>query len=227
MLFRSDLYGSVGPWGLAGPRARDWVVDSGPLTLELKGTSAAFLVAAASPKGGTRRLHLSGTRGMQLQVSLVALPQNRPEVEVEASWSHRMSVKQSAASVVAGITPGDVIRTVVHVGRGEDLTIEQIAAEQNLGEDRIPLRVGGDDLKAIEITASHAAASHVAATERTAQNQSNVRVFDLPAESFSSATCPVIVKVVAVDAHGRRTAGWATLRERSPQQVAGISATRR
>jgi hypothetical protein len=226
-LARLDLYGFVGPWGLAGPRARDWVVDSGPLTLELKGTSAAFLVAAASPKGGTRRIHLSGTRGMQLQVSLVALPQNRPEVEVEASWSHRMSVKQSAASVVAGLTPGDVIRTVVHVGRGEDLTIEQIAAEQNLGEDRIPLRVGGDDLKAIEITASHAAASHVAATERTAQNQSNARVFDLPAESFSSATCPVIVKVVAVDAHGRRTAGWATLRERSAQQVAGISATRR
>jgi hypothetical protein len=226
-LARLDLYGFVGPWGLAGPRARDWVVDSGPLTLELKGTSAAFLVAAASPKGGTRRIHLSGTRGMQLQVSLVALPQNRPEVEVEASWSHRMSVKQSAASVVGGLTPGDVIRTVVHVVRGEDLTIEQIAAEQNLGEDRIPLRVGGDDLKAIEITASHAAASHVAATERTAQNQSNARVFDLPAESFSSATCPVIVKVVAVDAHGRRTAGWATLRERSPQQVAAISATRR
>ncbi len=85
-LARLNLYGSVGPWGLAGPRAREWVVDSGPLTLELKGTSAAFLVAAASPKGGTRRIHLSGTRGMQLQVSLVALPQNRPEVEVEASW---------------------------------------------------------------------------------------------------------------------------------------------
>ncbi len=226
-LARLDLYGSVGPWGLAGPRARDWVVDSGPLTLELKGTSAAFLVAAASPKGGTRRIHLSGTRGMQLQVSLVPLSHDRPEVEVEASWSHRMSVKQSAAAVRARRTLGDVIRTVVHVGRGEDLTIEQIAAEQNLGEDRIPLRIGGDDLKAIEITASHAAASHVAATERTAQNQSNVRVFDLPAESFSSATCPVIVKVVAVDAHGRRTAGWATLREQSPQQVAAISATRR
>ncbi len=222
-----DLYGSVGPWGLAGPKPCDWVVDSGPLTLELKGTSAAFLVAAASPKGGTRRIHLSGTRGMQLQVSLVALPQNRPEVEVEASWSHRTSVKPSATPVVAGLTPGVVIRAVVHVVRGEDLTIEQIAAEQNLGEDRIPLRVGGDELKTIEITASHAAASHVAATEPTAQNQSNARVFELPAESFSSATCPVIVKVVAVDAHGRRTAGWATLRERSPQQVAAISATRR
>jgi hypothetical protein len=212
-----DLYGSVGPWGLAGPRPCDWVVDSGPLTLEVKGTSAAFVVAAAS-KGGTRRIHLSGARGMQLQVSLVPLPQDRPEIEVEASWSRRASVNQSAARVVAGRIPGDVIRAVVHVLHGEDLTIEQIAAEQNLGEDRIPLRLGGNELKAIEVAASHSASPHVAARER---------VFELQADSFLSATCPVIVKVVAVDAHGRRTAGWATVRERSPQQVAGITATRR
>ncbi len=222
-----DLYGAVGPWGLAGPRPRGWLVDSGPLSLELKGTSAAFLVAAASPKGGTRRIHLSGTRGMQLQVSLVPLPQDRLEIEAEASWSHRASVNQSAAPIVAGRTPGDVIRVVVHVVHGENVTIEQIAAEQNLGEERIPLRLGGDELNAIEVAASHPAGPRVAAIEPTAQKQSTARVFDLPAESFSCATCPVIVKVVAVDAHGGRTAGWATVRERSPQQVAAVSATRR
>ena len=98
-----DLYGAVGPWGLAGPRPPGWLVDSGPLSLELKGTSAAFLVAAASPKGGTRRIHLSGTRGMQLQVSLVPLPQDRLEIEAEASWSHRavgQSIRRAQLSPV-------------------------------------------------------------------------------------------------------------------------------
>ena len=33
-----------------------------------------------------------------------------------------------------------MIRVVVHVVHGENVTIEQIAAEQNLGEERIPLR---------------------------------------------------------------------------------------
>jgi hypothetical protein len=221
-----DLYGSVGPWGLAGPKPRHWVVDSGPVTVDLKGTSTVFLVAAAFPNGGARRIHLSGTRGMQLQVSLVPLSHDRPEIEVEASWSHRASVNQSAAAVRARRTLGDVIRAVVHVMHGENVTIEQIAAEQNSGEERIPLRASGDELKAIEIARNHPPAPPVAASDRTTQKQSNDRVFELPAESFSSATCPVIVKVVAVDAHGRRTAGWATVRERSPQ-VAGISATQR
>ncbi len=220
-----DLYGAIGPWGLAGPCPRAWDIDSGSLNLELKGTSAAFIVAAAR-KPGVRRIHLSGARGMQLQVSVVPLARDRPEIEVEASWSPSMSTLPTTASG-GSRGPADVIRTVVHTIAGTAVAIEQIAAEQNVGEGRIPWRVGADELKTVEVAATAHPVGNADSKKQPVEKQPATRVFELPGHPFAKASCPVIVKVVVVDAHGHRTAGWTTVRERSSPQVAVNSATRR
>jgi hypothetical protein len=223
-----DLYGSLGPWGLAGPRTRQWDIDSGPLTIELKGTSAAFVELSASHATGGRRIHLAGTRGAQLQISLVRLLDDSPRIEVEAAWSPRTSAPQGPILPADGGAPGnDILRTVVRVVRGEGVTIEQIAAEQNVGEHRTPIRVCGDSLKPIEVTAGRLPRDAPVTAQECEVEARRGRVFELPGVEFSGAQCPVIVKVVAVDHRGRRAAGWATVRERAPQQVAALAATRR
>jgi hypothetical protein len=162
---------------------------------------------------------------MQLQVSLVRQFDDSPQIDVGAAWAHRASAASSSVLRAPARTPGargdDVIRTVVRVPAGAVLAIEQIAAEQNLGEDRVPLCFSGNSIKSIEV-----AAGGPASERESSEGPPLSRVFELPGEPFSSGTCPVIVKVVAVDRNGRRAAGWATVRERATQQVAANTSAR-
>jgi hypothetical protein len=223
-----DLYGALGPWGLAGPRPRNWDLDSGPLTVELKGTSAAFVELSASGKPGVRRVHLTGTRGARLQVSLVRLCDDSPQIEVGAAWPHQISVAQGPTGPGASqATARSILQITVRIARGEDLAIEQIAAEQNVGEARVPLCFSGDSLKSLEVTARRPPGAQGDSTAGFPSERPHCRVFELPGERFSNRASPVIIKVVAVDRRGRRTAGWATVNERAPLQVAAITAPRR
>jgi hypothetical protein len=223
-----DLYGALGPWGLAGPRPRRWDLDSGPLTVELKGTSAAFVELSASRKPGVRRVHLAGTRGARLQVSLVRLCDDLPQIKVGAAWPHPSAVAQGATvSGVPQATVGNVLQITVRLAQGEDLAIEQIAAEQNVGEDRVPLCFCGDSIKSVEVTGRRPPTTQAESSPGLVSERPHCRVFELPAERFSNRTSPVIIKVVAVDRRGRRTTGWTTVGERTPEQVAAIAATRR
>jgi hypothetical protein len=221
-----DLCEPLGPWGLAGPRQRKWQIDSGPMNVELKGTSAAFVELSASGNDGLRRIHLVGARGIQLQVSVVRLSDDSPRIEVEAAWSHRTSASEGSvlrSSVEGG---GEVLlRAVVRVPA--DLAIEQIAAEQNAGEDHVALCFSGDSVKSIELTDDRRSAAPTMSEQGSGGDTPLARVFELSGKQFSSAACPVIVKVVAVDRQGRRAAGWATVPELPPQQVAAITRARR
>ena len=49
-----DSCGTLGEWGLAGPRRIAWNGDAGPRTLTLKGTSAEYLEVAAGGSAGLR-----------------------------------------------------------------------------------------------------------------------------------------------------------------------------
>ncbi len=220
-----DLYEPLGPWGLAGPRQRKWQIDSGPMNAELKGTSAAFVELSASAKEGLRRIRLVGTRGIQLQVSVVRLSDDWPRIEVEAAWSHRTSAGDGSALRTAGGGGDDLLRAVVH--GPADLAIEQIAAEQNAGEDHVPLCFSGDLVRSIEVPDDRRSDAATMSGQGSGGWAPLTRVFELPGKQFSSAACPVIVKVVVVDRQGRRAAGWATVPEPPPQQVAAITRARR
>jgi hypothetical protein len=151
-----------------------------------------------------------------------------PRIEVKASWSHRTTVAPGSVVHAGTGAPGDdILRTFVRIVRGEGVTIEQIAAEQNADEHRTPMRVCGDSLKSIEVPVGRPPEiARVTAPEQPV-GAPRYRVFELPAEEFSGAPCPVIVKVVAVDRRGCRATGWATVAERAPQQVAALAAPRR
>ena len=220
-----DLCGQLGPWGLAGPRPGLWEIDSGPLKLELKGTSAVFVEMSATHKPGLHRIHFAGTRGMQLQASLMRPQDDLPRIKVEATWSHRRLAAESPSAPVAAASGDDgVLRTTVRVAGGDNPAIEEIAAEQNLGEDRNPLCFCGESVKSIEVAAGRTSDTQIPFAQNVASVPLGCRVFELPTTSFTRARCPVVVKVVAVDRQGRRATGWATVREHAPQQVASVSA---
>jgi hypothetical protein len=223
-----DLCGALGPWGLAGPRPQHWDLDSGPQRFELKGTSAAFVELSASRKLGVRRLHLAGTRGLHLQVSLVRIPDDAPQIEVEAAWAHRTSATSTPVpnSTTAG-TADHVLRAAVRIVRGEGVTIEQIAAERNAGESRSSVCFCGEALKSVEVATNCPLDPNPLSGGELPPESARCRVFELAGEQFSNAKLPLILKVIAVDRRGRRVSGWATVGERAPQQVAAVIAIRR
>jgi hypothetical protein len=223
-----DLYGSLGPWGLAGPRQRHWDVDSGSLTLDLKGTSAAFIELSASRVPGARRIHLAGSPGTQLQVSLVRLRDEMPRIEIEAAWSHSTSARATLDHLPnTGATTDDTVRVVANVQCGADFVIEQISAEQNLGNSHASMLFAPESLKLVEVPTSMAGGTDSGGTKGRSFSPLQPHRFELPADRLSALGCPVIVKVVGVDRNGRRATGWATVPERDPQQVTALSGTRR
>jgi hypothetical protein len=215
-----DLHGALGSWGLAGPRFQKWDLDCGPLKLELKGTSAAFVEISASHKPGARRIHLNGTRGMRLEVSLVRIPEDAPRIDVDGAWSQpsRGSAEGSPGETLAGGT----LHTVVRVDGGDDVVIRQISAEQNADESRVSACFSGASLKSLEVPTGPTVSA--ALEPASAAAMPRCRVFDLPGTQFTNGNCPVVIKVVAVDRHGRRTSGWATVPQRTAPRVAALTA---
>jgi hypothetical protein len=222
-----DLYGSLGDWGLAGPRRAVWDVDHGPQHVSLKGTAAAYLELCATGSAGKRRIRLKGSVGSQMQISVVRLSDASPQIEVEAAWSpgSRTSPTQRiGVQTTKWQEAGDCLRAIVRIARGEDLKIEQIAIEQNadqthasdcfitgsLAKFECPSGNGGLDENASGAKHDVSRPSHGARTLRT---------FDFPAARLTAADTPVVVKVVAADRQGRRTTGWAIVPPRSLSQA--------
>jgi hypothetical protein len=212
-----DLRGALGSWGLAGPRFQKWDLDRGPLKLELRGTSTAFVEISASHEPGARRIHLNGTRGMRLNVTFVRLPDDSPNVDVDATWSQPASAERSQGEA----STGGVLRAVVRTPGGDDVVIEQISAEQNAAESRVSACFSGESLKSLDVTGPAASASLSPGVAAVTQR---CHVFELLGTQFASATCPVIIKVVAVDRQGRRASGWATVPQRTAPRVAAVAA---
>jgi len=205
-----DLHGSLGDWGLAGPRRRIWDVDSGPQHIELRGTSAAYLEVFASGPAGPRRLSLGGSLGSEMQISLVRLEDDSPRIEVAAAWSDARESRQASDRQAAG----DQLHTIVRFANGEDLAIEEISAEQNSDETHTSVCYAGAALGKLEIIGGPASAE--SASSRTGDRSHG---FDVPLGRVSAGDVPIIVKAVAIDRQGRRASGWAVVTPRPPAVV--------
>jgi hypothetical protein len=159
---------------------------------------------------------------MQLQVSFVQLLDDLPRVEVEAAWS-----RQVTAGAAAEGRGNEFLHIVARVRSEEDLVIEQIAAEQNAGEDHVPLCFSGDSFKSIEVSEDRQPDAPTSLEQGSRSGAPRARRFELPGKQFLNAACPVIVKVVAVDRKGRRAAEWTTIPALAPRQVVAITPARR
>ena len=118
----------------AGPRRLVWDVDHGPQHVALKGTTAAYVELCATGSAGTRRLRLKGSVGSKMQISVVRLPDASPQIEVEAAWSSGPRTSPTQRIAVQPTNRPEAcacLHAIVRIARGEDLTIEQIAIEQN------------------------------------------------------------------------------------------------
>jgi hypothetical protein len=209
-----DLYGSLGEWGLAGPQRQIWNVDAGPQHVELRGTSARYVELFAAGHPGPRRLSLQASRGSQLQVSVVRLADDSPRIEVEAAWSESSAGQRAVSKQAAAVQPaGDRLHTLIRVVGGKDLTIRQIAAEQNSAETHTSICFANAELAALECAPR-------TKTGKAAQSQlgETYRAFDLPTGRFSAGDLPIIVKVVAADRQGRRTSAWSIVSPHAPTE---------
>jgi hypothetical protein len=211
-----DIYGSLGSWGLAGPRRLPWIVDGESKQINLKGTSAAYLELSANQSPGPRRLCLKGSPGSKIQVSVVRLEEASPQIELEVAWSSIASGKTTAEKNPAGSSAdrqpagGDCLHTSVRFLGGQDLMIEQIALEQNSAETHASMCFLGTSLAQFEC-------DQRAATARSMRPMAS-RFFDLPTTRLSACDVPIVVKVVAVDRRGIRTSAWAIVnRDARPQ----------
>jgi hypothetical protein len=208
-----DLYGSLGEWGVAGPRRQPWNVDSGRKQIELKGTSATYLELSAKQSPGPRRLCLKSSPGARMQVSLVRLQENLPQIELEVAWSSIPNVKTAADKKLASWSAnqpagGDRLHTTVRLIDGQDPTIEQIAIEQNSAETHAAICYSSASLAQFE-------SGQRAQTGKPMRSVSS-RFFDLPTTRLSARDVPIVVKVVAVDRRGIRTSAWAIVNRNAP-----------
>jgi hypothetical protein len=197
-----DLYGSLGDWGLAGPRTQLWNVDSEHKDIEVRGTSAAYLELLAGESPGPRRICLKGSSGSKLLVSVVRLDDNFGPIKIDAELEANPVCSKAVRSA------DKCVHVVVHLPSGFDLTVEQISAEQNFGETHTSVCFANAKLRKAE---SLAPKSSIHA------GRANMREFLLPVPRLCDCRVPMIVSAVAADRNGRRTAARAILQ---PQPLA-------
>ena len=184
MLFRSR--GQIANWGLAGPRPVRWVIEAAPCKLQLAGTSAAFVFLDALQSTGKRRIHITGEFDTQLQVTLIKLPHDLPDIDMRARWG-------DATSAVVSATAQDREFTIEFPATATgELVVECIAFEHNRGDAQETLCFTGESL----------AGCRVSTTEENVAEQSATRyAFPLPMAAQAGGW---LGKVVAHDKQGRR-----------------------
>jgi hypothetical protein len=222
-----DLYGSLGDWGLAGPRRQVWDVDQGPQHVSVKGTAASYLELCATGSAGTRRLRLKGSVGSKMQISVVRLPDVSPQIEIEAAWSpgpHTSPSQRIGVQTTKRQEACDCLHAIVRIARGDDLTIERIAIEQNADQTHSSNCFATDSLAKFECTPGNRDLDENASgaqhdVSRQSQEARTLRAFDFPAARLTAPDTPVVVKVVAADRQGRRTTGWAIVPPRRLSQA--------
>lgn len=182
-----DLRSQVSNWGLAGPRTETWNLEKSR-KIHVRGTSSAYLELEANEDVVARRLFIHGDYGTKLQVSLIAIPDDWPSLNVVADWSDASRERTSLAK--------DSRRLIVSATADPAIQIERIACEWNYDEVRKPYCFMQDRLQQSWPGAFFSAS----------------RVFELEIPSNDedgTEAEPLIVKVVGRDARGRRATAWA------------------
>jgi hypothetical protein len=116
------------------------------------------------------------------------------------------------------------LHAIVRIARGEDLTIEQIAIEQNADQAHASNCFATARLAEFECPSGNRGLDENAFgaeydVSRRPQGAGILRTFDFPAARLTAPDTPVVVKVVAADRQGRRTTGWAIVPPRRLSQA--------
>jgi hypothetical protein len=190
--FRSlDLSGRLGRWSLQGIRAVESDLAEAPQSFSLQGTTAKIFEVRA-PTPGVYRLRVR-TKGLpQLQVTVIRLVDEGPELTATADWQPSTSLPASNTQAIkvriesSGASPVKVLRMAVESAQGK-LSQSHCWEASLLPASQI---VEGEDPKIQEL------------------------LLDPPARMFSSSRKTPgkwMLKILAEDQQGRRTATWIEL----------------
>jgi hypothetical protein len=192
-----DLRGRLAEWGLAGPRPNSWNVEQGDYTVRVRGTAPAFVEMHDSTAAGVRRIQIVAERGTKLQVSLVKLPDDWPQLSIDSSWTEScdLSNRETEAKGVRRAA----LKVHVRMHCADHWRVDQIACEQNDGEKRETLVFAGEEIIGRRTI------------DGTIAKSGEVRTFVLPIDHRFGREKALLLKVVACDRHGRRTCAWSTV----------------
>ncbi|MBW3541750.1 MAG: hypothetical protein KY476_15900, partial [Planctomycetes bacterium] len=183
-----DLRGRLTSYGLAGPRVAGWDINEAPLSLDIRGTAAAYIEITADSGGGLRRIQVEADDGTNLQLTLIPLPANERPIECMAAWS--LARDSSAGSY---LDRRDGATLAVSISAPEGLAIERIAVETAGGARRA---VDCFDAESLLLCRQ---AEHAAGGDRC-------ETFGLPTTAQPGSA--LLLKVVGRDANGRRHCVW-------------------
>lgn len=195
-----SLFSRLGNWQLAGPR---WdvmpVVESvnpAKKELTLRGTSTAFVELRGSAAAETvaRRIHLRGSAGSRLQVTLIRCRPDSPKLNLSAAWEVATESRDDPRA------SGVILATASESSL--PLQIESVVLEQNFDETRRSLAA---QLTGETASTGQHVMSMVARTGKEPVGAATrpLRV-TVPRESLVGISGPWQVKVVARDPLGRR-----------------------
>ena len=200
-----SLRGRLRDWGFVGPKCEIWDVSSPRRTINLKGSSIAYLElhsVVASP--GCQRIRVQGERGSKLQISIVKLAERWPRITIDAKW--RRSTRANLPELTAD-SPKQLLDLYVWGSGLPDLQVEMVAYDRRFRSLSTSSCFTAAELQ--EIKGSNATPPATASTIRLAQQSATVAprflgTFALPVSVLKDAESPLNLKVMARDAAGRR-----------------------
>jgi len=182
-----DVRSPLDGWQLAGPRASTLVPDGQPHTWKAAGTSSHYVVVEPTRQGPIN-IEVKGSAEAALQVSAIPLPRDLPHLDLQ----------------LGATTDRDgtlLLRARLSERRGTPVSISGIAWE--------PL---------VPAANPHASGARRGGLERTTLTQAfdsdrvpamgKLQSRPIRLEGFHSGDGPLVVKVLGIDAKGRRVAAW-------------------
>jgi hypothetical protein len=186
-----DLRGEGDGWPLAGPRMSRVSIGGPDDVWTSAGTSSHFAVVGPSPTG-TARIVVSGPPEAQLQVTAVPLPDDLPQLDLA------LDALPSSGGALQ-------LRARLHECAGQSVRLVALAWEPLVPPPDYrasgPGRGGLDQLG-------------LAAAFGTSALPAHGRLVSKPIrlEGLDPHAGPVILKIIGLDAQGRRVAAWAEFR---------------
>ncbi len=191
-LFRSvEPYGRLSTWGLIGPRTTR-CPETCLQSIDLKGTSTAFLELDSARTPGARRITLNAEPGMKLQVSLIRSLDGDTAPLAEARWI-------ATKSMDAAKPANSMLEVRLSGARPVTGAVSMIGCEWNSGEDKQSCCFTADELRAFSMAAQRSSDTEPAA------------IFQLPMPNAAKFRADLIVKVLIEPASGPKDVAWATL----------------
>lgn len=201
--FRSlDIRSTIDGWQLAGPRTIEVVPGTPPETWTAAGTSSRYLIVEGSSRGPVE-IEVQGPPDAELQVTAIPLPADQARLDLKVTSSVGRDGKVELLARV-GESRGNLVQLTA-------MAWEPLVPAADPHSS--PFRKGGLDRPSLAKAFGSA----------TLNPGGQLASRPIPLDGVKPGQGPVVIKLVGIDARGRRVTAWAEL---SPERAGGAQANR-